>query len=283
MKRTIVVLLFSLFLVNSSISKNSIFIKDSVEIKYEASLQKIVKVHNEIKSFYKVLEHLQPIAIAENGNFYIFDADENSNYKFEKNVPCTFTIPKRIRAAMPLEGYGLKSVCVVTGDAFDNPEDYIVIFHEFVHCVQFQTVESKLKENLEVYKEEMGKNNYMWEIAYNFPYEKEDFVKTYGDFLNALDKKDAEGIKTARGKLKVILSNKEYEYMTWQEWKEGYARFIENKLQKYFNYKINEYGKEGPYNRVTFYEGGAKYITYITENGFAPVNDLESLYKNILN
>jgi hypothetical protein len=252
-------------------------------MKYEASLQKIVKVHNEIKSFYKVLEHLQPIAIAENGNFYIFNADENSNYKFAKNVPCTFTIPKRIRAAMPLEGYGFQSVCVVTGDAFDNPEDCIVIFHEFVHCAQFQTVELKLKENLEVYKEEMGKNNYMWEIAYNFPYEREDFAKAYEGFFSALNNKDAEGIKTAREKLKTILSNKEYEYMTWQEWKEGYARFIENKLQKYFNYKINEYGKEKPYSRITFYEGGAKYISYLTENGFALADDLESLYNNILN
>jgi len=257
-------------------------IKDSVEMKYDTSLQKVVRIYEKIKSMYKVLENLQPIAIAENNNFYIFDADENLNYKFIKKTPCKFSIPKGIRAAIPIDGYEDRSVCVVTGDVFDKIEDYVIIFHEFVHCAQFQTVEMKIKENLEIYRKAMEKQDYMWEINYAFPYNNENFEKAYAEFLNALDKKDTTGIKDSRNTIKSILSKDEYEYLTWQEWKEGYARYIENKLQSFFNLKINEYGKDRPYSRITFYAGGSKYIEYLAIREQSLSNDLESLYKNIV-
>jgi hypothetical protein len=281
MKSLIFSVLFSLFFCNPTISKDIKIFQDSVEIKYDTSFQKIVKIHDKIKSFYTVLEKLQPIAIAENGNFYIFDTDENSNYKFIKKSPASFPIPVGIRAAMPLDSYGFKSVCVVTGDAFDNLDNILLIFHEFIHCAQFQTVEMSLKEKMKVYKKAMEKMDYMWEINYSFPYTNKDFVKTYSDFIDALEKKDTAGIKAARIMLKIILSENEYEYMTWQEWKEGYARYVENKLQKYFNLDINEYGKSVPFNRISFYAGGSKYIDCIISGYPKLENDLEAIYKNI--
>ena len=240
MRQIIFALLLTFLLNNPSNSQNVVIVKDSIEIKYDTSLQKIVEMHKEIKSFYKVLEKLQPIAIAENNYFYIFDVDENSNYKFIKKSPVSFPIPKGIRAAMPIESYDFKCVCVVTGDAFDRIEDRIVIFHEFVHCSQFNSVELKLKENLDIYKQAMEKQDYMWELNYSFPYANDEFVNTYSEFLNVLDKQDSTAIKYIRKSLKNMLYKKEFEYMTWQEWKEGYARFIENRLRTHYKLKIND-------------------------------------------
>jgi hypothetical protein len=281
MKRLIISLIFILFIVSPAMSKDIKIFQDSVEMKYDTSLQKIVKIHDKIKTLYTVLEKLQPIAIVENGNFYIFDTDENSNYKFIKKSPVSFPIPVGIRAAMPLDSYGFKSVCVVTGDAFDNFENILLIFHEFVHCAQFQTVEMSLKEKMKIYKQAMEKMDYMWEINYSFPYTNKDFVKAYADFIDALENKDTAGIKAARIMLKIILSDNEYEYMTWQEWKEGYARYVENKLQNYFSLTLNEYGKSAPFNRISFYAGGSKYIDCIISGNPKLENDLEAIYKKI--
>jgi hypothetical protein len=281
MNRLITSILFLLFICNPAISKDIKIFQDSAEIKYDTSFQKIVKIHDRIKSFYNVLEKLQPVAIAENGNFYIFDAVDNSNYKFIKKSPVSFPIPAGIRAAMPLDSYGFKSVCVVTGDAFDNLENIILIFHEFVHCAQFQTVELSLKEKMKIYKQAMEKMDYMWELNYSFPYTNKDFVKTYTDFIDELEKKDTAGVKAARIMLKIILSDNDYEYMTWQEWKEGYARYVENKLQNYFNLSVNDYGKSAPFNRITFYAGGSKYIDCIISGNPKLENDLEAIYQKI--
>lgn len=281
MRQIIFALLLTFLLNNPSNSQNVVIVKDSIEIKYDTSLQKIVEMHKEIKSFYKVLEKLQPIAIAENNYFYIFDVSENSDYKFIKKIPVNFPIPKGIRAAMPIESYDFKCVCVVTGDAFDRIEDRIVIFHEFVHCSQFNSVELKLKENLDIYKQAMEKQDYMWELNYSFPYANDEFVNTYSEFLNVLDKQDSTAIKYIRKSLKNMLYKKEFEYMTWQEWKEGYARFIENRLRTHYNLKINDYGKEKPFSRITFYSGGSKFIDYLVAKELSLENDLELLYKYI--
>jgi hypothetical protein len=36
--------------------------------------------------------------------------------------------------------------CVVTGEVFDSLEGIVTIFHEFVHCQQFETCERELKQ-----------------------------------------------------------------------------------------------------------------------------------------
>lgn len=264
-------------------SYSEVNIKDSIETKYETSFQKIVTMHKEIKSMYKSLEKLQPVAIAKDNYFYIFDVDENSTYKFIKKAPVNFPIPKGIRAAMPLEAFDYKTICVVTEDVFENTEEIIILFHEFVHCYQFQTVEMKLKENLKIYKKAMENHDYMWEINYGFPYKEKEFEVLYGSFIKALENQDTAKIKETRVKLKSALYSNEFEYMTWQEWKEGYARFIENKLRKFYNIKINDYGKEVPYSRISFYYGGSKYIEYLSEKNPQSENDLEFLYQNIYN
>jgi len=277
MKKILIIISFVL-LISTALKSQSI---DSVEKKYSAGLAGITKMHEKIRKLFKALDKLQPVAVAENNFFYIFDADTSFVYKFIKKVPFTFSIPKGIRAAMPLEGFDFKSVCVVTSDALENPEEAVIIFHEFVHCFQFQTIEMQLKQELEIYNEEMKKNNYMWEISYEFPYENEKFIQYYSEFLYAIETKNKEGILSARENLKSVLTKKEFEYLTWEEWKEGYARYTENCMRKFFGYGINNFGNEKPFNRIAFYYGGSNYIEYLTESGSASKDDLELLYKLI--
>lgn len=282
MKKIITVFLFSFLISFPSISHSGIAIKDSIEMKYDTSLQKITKMYGDIKYLYAVFDRLYPVAIAENNQLYIFDADENSNYRFIKKFPEPFPIPKGIRAAMPLEGYGFKCACVVTGEAFDDPESRIIIFHEFVHCVQFGSVEMKLKEKLDVYNKSMKDRDYMWELNYLFPYTSFAFEDEYTKFVEALENKDSLKIKEVRESLKISLSKNEFEYMTWEEWKEGYARYTENKLRKYYNINVNDYGMQKPLSRITFYVGGSKYIDYLVSKYPKLENDMESLYNKII-
>lgn len=277
MKKILIVISFLLFISSAIKSQSS----DSIDKKFSAGLNRLAEMHEKVRDLFKALNRLQPIAIAENDSFYIFDIDSSFAYKFIKKIPCTFSIPKGIRAAMPLEGYYFKSVCVVTPDALESTEEAVIIFHEFVHCYQFQTIEMKLKKDMEINNEEMKKNNYMWEINYNFPYENEKFVLHYTEFLNALEHRDKNEIKASRESLKNILTGKEYEYMVWEEWKEGYARYAENHMRSLFGFGINNFGMEKPYSRITFYCGGSKYIEYLTQAGNVSKDDLELFYKLI--
>jgi len=52
----------------------------------------------------------------------------------------------------------------------------------------------------------------------------------------------------------------DYEYMVWQEWKEGFARFIENRIRRKLDLSENHDGREEPFDRVVFYEGGAGFL-----------------------
>lgn len=64
----------------------------------------------------------------------------------------------------------------------------------------------------------------MWELEHPFPYGDADFVRDYKDLLSALGTGDEGRVVSIRKALKERLSWEDWEYMTWQEWKEGTAR-----------------------------------------------------------
>ncbi|MCS6906464.1 MAG: hypothetical protein RML93_01115 [Anaerolineales bacterium] len=97
----------------------------------------------------------------------------------------------------------------------------------------------------------------MWEINHPFPYTAPKFVRLYQSFLN---KHTLSEIENLRQELRGILKQHDYEYMVWQEWKEGFARFIENQIRRRLGLPENHRGLEQPFTRVVFYEGGAHYI-----------------------
>jgi len=254
-------------------------IKNSVAENFLPKLNRIFELQLEAMKIHPMFGQVYPVAITEEGQLYIFEPDEN-NYRLIKQAQVTGTIAKGIRAAYPLAENDYKMTCVVTPDVFDSLEGYAIIFHEFVHCAVYN-IEMKLKENLEIYKSAMEKKDWMWELSFPFPYTKKEFVEAYNLFLNALNKTNLETAIELHKKMKSILSKDEYSYLTWVEWKEGFARWIENKIRNKFGLKENHAGKDLPFDRVTFYEGGSGFIDLISKSSPAIILDFEKLYNVI--
>ena len=230
----------------------------------DTALHQLITMQKDIKDLHPFLNQFHPIAIVENDHLYIFDFDPLSKkYQYQKKEPVPFPMPEGIRASFPLSSYGGKPSCVVSRDIFESLNGYILIFHEFIHCSQANTCEYKLKERLKVARIAAENNDYSWEINHPFPYQDSAFVTDYSHFLDALNKNNHKEVIEYRTKLKRNLNQVDFEYMVWQEWKEGFARLIENKLQSKYGIEENQYGKEKPYSRITFYYGGANFIKYI--------------------
>ncbi|MGC9367341.1 MAG: hypothetical protein ACP5FK_09935 [bacterium] len=220
-----------------------------------------------------------PIAIVKDDHFLIYDvSSETGKYTYIKKEKSPMPIPNKVRAAFPIESFNNRIACVVTGDVFDDIYGYVTIFHEFVHGYQFESCELKLKMKLNVFRKAESENNYQWEINYPFPYLNPLFVDLYQEFLT---ENKSENIEIIRKKLKSILQKEDYEYMVWQEWKEGFARFIENKINNRLNLGRNSRGRGQPFNRVTFYAGGSHFIEILEQQQPDLIRDIEGLFHRL--
>lgn len=246
---------------------------------------KIVEVRDQIKDIHPFLERLYPVALGEGDSLSIYDYDtlQNKNaYVFIKKVAAGFTVPDGIEASFPLEAYDGKSVCVITPKIFSSLNGYATIFHEFVYCTQWQLCEPALKADLDINRKAMAARDYMWELNHPFAYSDAGFVKTYSRFLDALEKGDSGKVYECRRELKKTLSPDDYEYMVWQEWKEGFARRIENEIHARLGFSQNHYGAARPYSRITFYEGGAGLIEFLVTREHASDVDIQKLYNTMM-
>ena len=257
---------------------------EEVQLKYDSDLQKIFEVQNKIKDIHPFLEKVFPIAIVENNHFFVFDVDSSGRkYIFVKKAPTPMPVPKGVRAAFPLECYENKVACVISGEIFGSLEGYVTIFHEFMHCYQWEICEPRLKQNLGVAQKAMDKKDYMWELNYPFPYNNSKFTETYSLFLKALEGNNPDEVFKYRNQLKQILSKDDFEYMVWEEWKEGFARFIENQIRRRLDIKENHYGIEKPFHRSSFYEGGSRYIEFLSKQEPKLLVEIEKLFNKMLN
>ena len=93
---------------------------------------------------------------------------------------------------------------------------------------------------------------------------------------------EAETFKS-RKQLKKYLNQIDFEYLTWIEWKEGFARVIENRIKSSLGIEENYSGKVKPHNRVSFYYSGAKLIEYLVGKEPALYVDIESLFNKMYN
>ena len=242
-------------------------------------LQRVFKVQADIQDIHPLLEKLFPIAVFENDHFLIYDIDPRSpQYVFIKKSATPMPIPQGVRAAFNLESYDNRMICVVTGDVFDELDGYVTIFHEFIHCQQAEVCEQKIKQKLSVARKAQEIKDYMWEINHPFPYSAPDFVQLYHIFLNENSFSKLENIHQ---QMKVILNLSDYEYMVWQEWKEGFARYIENLINNRLGLMENHGGKELPFRRVTFYEGGAHFIEILEKQSHDLLIDIELLFERM--
>jgi hypothetical protein len=277
----ILIMGMALFSVKGSAVRTSPF-QDRTASTYAESLREVFSLRDQIKNIHPILENLYPVAVAEGEDLLIFKPDEvRKIYGLALRTPAPMPIPEGIRAAFPLEALGNKPACVVTGEVFDSLEGYVLIFHEFVHCHQFLTCEPKLKERLLVYRRAMEKKDFMWELQHPFPYTDPVFEKTYRRLLQALDSGDKPAVRESRSVLRRILPEIDYEYMVWQEWKEGLARCIENRIRVRLGLAKNLGGRQGELSRISFYAGGEGIIQLLADGDGNIPSDIEKTFEAI--
>lgn len=248
---------------------------------YITLIQQVAEVQKEIMDLHPLLERLYPIAIVEDGKFLIYDLDpEGAAYQFIKTAPLPMPVPDKVRAAFDLQVYDNRIACVVTGDIFDEPDGYVTIFHEFVHCGQASMCEIEIKQKLSVCQQAMVVQDYMWEINHPFPYDDPVFLDAYQTILTA---DSLDEIDQIHKQLKDVLKHEDYEYLVWQEWKEGLARYIENLIRDRLELEIRRWDENKTVTRVAFYEGGANYIGLLGRYSPELTNDIERLFYRMLN
>ncbi|RPH37207.1 hypothetical protein EHM92_03290 [bacterium] len=249
----------------------------------DSCLERLLQIQHEVKDIHPYLADFHPVALVEGEELYVFDVDSLSGrYKLQKKGPGPFAMSKGIRASFPLSSYGGKPSCVVSPEVFDELKGYAIILHEFIHCAQYQSIEPELRENLEIARQAARTNDYSWEITHSFPYQDSVFTKEYGSFLEALEKGDGKKVEGARHALKRHLRETDYEYMVWEEWKEGFARFIENKIRARLGVPANQGGSDRPYNRVTFYYGGEMFVRFLVWHNEELLTDMKKLFGEMM-
>ena len=232
----------------------------------DTSLSKLIKMQTEVSFIHPALLNFYPIAFVQGDSLYIYDYSKDEHmYKFIKQTPTPFPISEDIQASFPLSVYDNIPTCVAGKKIFNSLKGYTIIMHEFVHCWQAGTVEMEIKSELKIAQDAMAKQDYMWELNHLFPYSDTLFVIHYKNFMDAIQNKEIDKAKSHRNKLKKYLSDIDFEYMVWQEWKEGTARYVENKIQAHFLIDVNTNGKSEPFNRVLFYYGGALWANALIE------------------
>ncbi|MBW6467212.1 MAG: hypothetical protein K0B06_11960 [Brevefilum sp.] len=247
--------------------------------KYLEHVNQLIPIHQQVAGFNPALNQLYPVVVVEDEGMLIYDClDDLGCYQFIKRIPAPMPIPKGVRAAFQLEDYGGRIACVVTPDVFDTPEGYVTILHEFVHCYQYETCEQDLKAKLDIAQQAQENGDVMWEIQHPFPYQAGAFTRAYTRFFAAIDIGDQPGLQMAREELYDYLGLHDFEYLVWQEWKEGFARWVENCIQQQLGIEENYGGLKPPYSRVSFYTSGAAYIDYLQTHEPHLVNDLRLLF-----
>ena len=250
--------------------------------RFHAGLEQVSAWREKAADLHPAFAKTYPVALAIDGQWRVFEPDaRGGNWKLAAQAPTRFDVPVGIRAAMPLDFWGNRMACVVSPEVFDAPDGYAFILHEFVHCYQWESGESRLKQELEVYRQAMAGKNYMWELEHPFPYANVEIRRVYGMWLVELEKGALGKAGPWRSMLKKGLNRRDWEYMTWQEWKEGLARWLENRMRAVLGLSENDGGEPPPFDRVTFYRGGDGFIRYLERRRPGIAADMEKLYRAI--
>ena len=246
-------------------------------------IEKVYDLHKEIMDLDESLKNLHPIAMVENNTFYVFDINQpNYNYEFIMKYPTPMPIPEKALASFPLDFYQNKATAIISASELENPDTLVYVYHEFVHCYQWNHCEQKLKSLLSIEKQEQQKNNFAWEINYPFPYTNNFFISSTMELNDSFIENEYELFKQYHIKIKEFINETDYEYMIWQEWKEGYARYVENLIRIKLGMKENSGILSPPFNRVCFYEIGSKYISILFNADNSLCGDLEKLFYKMM-
>ena len=244
-------------------------------------LQIICELHENIKHLDESLQEQHPIAVVDNNVFFVFDTNEQEkNYKFILDIenPYPVSMPEGVLAAFPLEFYHNKSTAIISSSRIENPDDYVYIFHEFVHCFVWNKYGLNIRKELAIDKQQKKVNNMAWDLNYPFPYEDDVFINMTTELLRNSNEIEYDGLIYYHKKMKYYLKETDFEYMIWQEWTEGFARYVENLIREELGIEKNTYILSLPFDRVCFYEIGSKFIEILFNNDKTLNNDIEKLF-----
>ncbi len=235
------------------------------------------------RGLHSLLAQPYPVAIVEAGQFQVFDAPSlDQPYRQVAQAPAPMPIPEGVRAAFPLDFYDHRPACVVTPDVFGEPAGFAVILHEFAHCYQWQTCEPALRAELGIAQAAQERGDFMWEINYPFPYADTNFGEVYRALLAALPDASGEEVAALRADLRAALTEDDFSYLAWQEWKEGFARRLENQIRAAWNLPLAGSDTRDTLDRTAFYAGGAATIEHLNRQTPGLDRDLVQLYRRIL-
>lgn len=247
-------------------------------------MSKIHELHKQLKVIDGALSQLYPVTIVKEDTFFVFDLDiTGENYELKLEYPTPMQIPKGVLAAFPLDFYNMKSSAIVSEEVFDSLEGYVFIFHEFVHCFQWENCEKELRETLGIQKKAREENDIMWEITYSFPYENSNFIEKTMELDNYFSTRDYNSFLNYHKEISEHLNQIDFEYMIWQEWKEGFARYIENLIRDRLGINRNTNKLQTPFDRVCFYEIGSKYIDLLLDMNTGLKGNIKDLYYRMCN
>jgi len=251
---------------------------ESADASYQKGLQHITTMWHSLKGLHPAWEKLYPVCIAHGDNYYLYVATPQGDWSLEQIVNRPGQVPQEIRAAYPLDFADNQIACVIDPSVFEDQKQMIIVFHEFVHCYQFNTCEAEIKGSLEVCRAEMMKQNWMWELNYDFPYNDRKVAKTYLAMIKAARQGKSDRVRKLRSQLRSMISEQDWEYLTWQEFKEGTARYLENELNARYGYRLSTSSSKQPLNRVIFYEGGERMIRLLIKANPSVATDLPLLW-----
>ncbi|MGC5770850.1 hypothetical protein [Paenibacillus pabuli] len=238
-------------------------------------------LQKDLVSIHPLFAEHYPVVVAFESLLYIYDySSKTEQYEWVKTVPDDLNIPDDCLAAFEVHHMEGRMCAVVTDAAFQNFEQKVYLFHEFIHCYvceQFPDISDRLeiKRRMEQIK------RVTWELDYEFPYDHEMVVQRITSLLSALKSGDLLQVKEARLALFSSLSEEQGEYFNWLEWNEGYARYMENRIREQWGLEINHMGDSAPFNRLVFYECGSEYISLLINEQPELHTDLERLFEVI--
>lgn len=215
-------------------------------------LENILDKYKYINSIYPVLDTPYLIGIIEEKDIFCFEYNKLSDiYEYIFKYRLEYALSKSTAAAFPINN---KICCVLGENIIKSKVGLAYIFHEFFHCYQYENYEKKVKNELGI------KPNSGWEIKYEFNFYNKEFSENYLKAIKAMRDEDLQKSLYFRKKSFEKLTNEDIRYIIFNEWKEGLARFYENKIRKLFKITINHYYKDIELDATIFYEYGSLYF-----------------------
>ncbi|MHA7580706.1 hypothetical protein ACX12E_09915 [Paenibacillus vandeheii] len=244
-------------------------------------INELQELQKDLVSIHPLFREHYPVVVAYETLLYIYDySSKTKQYEWVKTVPDDLNIPDECLAAFPVHHMDERICAVVTDAAFQNFEQKVYLFHEFVHCYVYEQYRD-IGDRLEIKRRMEQIKRVTWELDYEFPYDNEIVTERITSLLSALKSKDLLQVKAARLALFNSLSEEQGEYFNWLEWNEGYARYMENRIREKLGLDMNHLGDSAPFNRLVFYECGSEYISLLVNEQPDLHTDLEQLFETI--